>query len=243
MNNQVNFCFCVFTYGDDAYMLGQCIRALRKLGATRKNIFVFDDGNDPLPYPPPNVQYQQTSFDRKGNLNGAECVNGELWCMYEASKRSNAHVVVKVDSDIILNSLDWILERDFMSSHVGFHIGEGKGHISGCCYSLPSWSLIPMLRALKKQPCSDTLGESLAITQLAYSIGLSHEAYECNSKNPDLWRASSIDAREIQNNTVSQHALHLMSNLDVVLCDLIAPQRDKRKNWLLMKSYNDKGCS
>lgn len=190
-NNLVKFVFCIFTYGKDAYLVGQCVTALRRIGATRSNIFVFDDANEPLPYPIPNTQYKQTHFDRKGNLNGSECADGELLCMLEASKATNAHVVVKVDSDVLVNNLNWILEADFMNSHVGFHIGE-RNHISGCCYSLPCWSIVPLLREIKKLPDDTTIGESILITHLAHSIGLSHVGYDCNSKNSSLWRASSM---------------------------------------------------
>lgn len=221
-------------------MLGQCIRALRKLGANRNNIFVFDDEKHPLPYQPPNTQYTLTTFNRRGNLNGTECVNGELWCMYEAAKISQAHVVVKVDSDVIVNSLDWILEKDFMCSHIGFHIGENKRHISGCCYSLPTWSIIPMIRALKNYPPNTDLGESFIIGHLADTVGLSHEPYECSTKNTELWRASSILDSQLSNEgEITPHSLHLMKNLDVVLCDLITTVRDKHRNYLLMKSYLD----
>lgn len=237
----IRFTFVIFTYGEDAWMVGQCIRALRKLGANRKNIFIYDDAAHPLPYPPKNVQYSQTHFNRHGNLNGRECVEGELFCMMEAAKKSDAHVIVKVDSDVIINSLAWIENLDFMGSHIGFHIGEGKRHLSGCAYSLPSWSILPMLKKLHSTPLSDSIGESIAISHLAKSIGLSQEAYECNSSNPDLWRASSIDGREMSNGELSPHAYHLMKNLDVVLCDLIAPQRDKARNFQLMKTFLDNG--
>lgn len=237
--NPIKFCFVVFTHGEDGWMLGQCIRALRRLGATRKNIYIYDDALDPLPYAPKNCHYSQTSFKRCGNLNGRECVEGELFCMMEAAKKSGAHVIVKVDSDVIINSLEWIENLDFMGSHIGFHIGEGKTHISGCTYSLPSWSILPMMRQMKTMGLSASIPESIAITRLAQAVGLNHEAYECNSTNPDLWRASSIDAREMSNGELSSHGYHLMKNLDVVLCDLIAPKRDKWKNFQMMKTFLD----
>lgn len=172
MNNQVKIAYCVFTYGEDAWMLGQCIRALRKLGAKRSNLFIFDDANEPLPYPPSNVQYRQTTFKRNGNLNGTESVDGQLLSMLEASKEINAHLVVKVDSDTIINNLDWIENNDFMNSHIGFKICN-KSHICGGAYSLPSWALIPMLRKLSHYPYDADKGESIFMTELAKDVGLS----------------------------------------------------------------------
>ena len=238
---QPTFCFCIFTYGEDAYMLWQCIRAIRKIGGTRNNIFVFDDAANPLPYPPPNVKYKQTYFDRKGNLNGKECTQGMLFSMLEAAKESKADVVIKVDSDTILNNLTWLLNNDFMNSHCGFKLKEDQHHISGQVYSLPSWCLFKMLQEIYKLPQSDLRGESILISHLSKRVGLEHVGYECNSKNHELWRCASISSSEIQENgTVKPHGLLLMSCLDVVLCDLIeTDKRDKKKNALLMKAFLD----
>lgn len=237
--NMVKFAFCIFTYGEDCYMLGQCIRALRKLGATRSNIFVFDDAKQPLPYPPPNTQYKQTVFDRKGNLNGYDCTDGELLCMLEASKQCKADVVVKVDSDVIINSLEWVLNNDFMNSHCGFIIGEAS-HISGCTYSLPTWAIVPMLRKLKTLPNNTVTGESIIVTELASKVGLEKVGYLCNSKNSDMWLASSITDDSLKpDGTITSHSLGVMNNLQVVLCDLIATRRNKYRNYLLMKHYLD----
>ena len=109
MSNSLKFCFVIFTYGDDAYLLGQSIRALSKITPKRR-IFVYDDAANPLPFAPHGVNYKQTYFNRKGNLNGPECVEGELFCMYEAATKAKADVVIKLDSDIILNNLKWLTD-------------------------------------------------------------------------------------------------------------------------------------
>lgn len=236
--NNVKFVFCIFSYGEDAYMLGQCVRALRRLGATRSNTYIFDDANNPLPYPIPNTQYRQTTFNRNGNLNGTECVDGELLCMYEASKETNAHVVVKVDSDVIINSLEWVTNNDFMNSHCGFRVC-GKSHNNGACYSLPSWSLVPMLRLLKTIPKNNFIGESLVITDLAKMAGLDQVGYDCHTTTK-IWKAASIANSSLNDQgTIEPRTLLLMHTLDVVLCDLIATTRNKYRNYLLMKGYND----
>lgn len=55
------------------------------------NIHLFDDKGDPIPgkladalEEMAGVHYHQTSFDRGVNLNGAECIRGELQCMVNA---------------------------------------------------------------------------------------------------------------------------------------------------------------
>lgn len=238
--NKVKFAFCIFTYGEDSYMLGQCIRAIRRLGATRSNTFVFDDAQNPLPYPVPNTQYRLTTFKRNGNLNGTECTDGELLCMYEASKECNAHVVIKVDSDVIINSLDWVLNNDFMTSHCGFRFC-GKNHNCGCCYSLPSWSLVPMIRELKKLPQNNFIGESLVITDLGKRVGLDQVGYNCYTPDGDVWKAASVaDSSLSSDGRIDPHSLMVMKSLDVILCDLLSTKpRNKHRNFLLMKAYND----
>lgn len=237
-NKKIKFVFCIFTFGEDAYMLGQCVRALRRLGATRSNTYIFDDANNPLPYPIPNTQYRQTTFNRNGNLNGTACTDGELLCMYEASKECDAHVVVKVDSDVIINSLEWITNNDFMNSHCGFRVC-GKTHNNGACYSLPSWALLSMIRTLKTLPTNNFIGESLVITKLAQKVGLDQVGYDCYSPS-EIWRASSISDTSLDNQgNIEPRALLVMKTLDVILCDLIATNRNKKRNYQLMKGYND----
>lgn len=159
--------------------------------------------------------------------------------MYEASKACGAHVVIKVDSDVIVNSLDWVLNNDFMNSHCGFRFC-GKSHNCGCCYSLPSWALVPMVRELKKLPPNNITGESLIITKLAKTIGLDQVGYDCYTSNGDVWKAASIaDSSLDSNGIIEPHTLLVMKTIDVVLCDLIATTRNKYRNYMLMKGYND----
>lgn len=240
MDSKVKIAFCIFTYGDDAWMVGQCVRALRKLGANRSNVFIFDDAYEPLPYPIPNTQYRQTTFKRNGNLNGNESVDGQLLSMLEASKESNAHLVIKVDSDTIINNLDWVLNEDFMNSHIGFKICN-KSHLCGGAYSLPTWALIPMLRRLSHYPYEPDKGESIFMTELAKEVGLSQIGYDCSTiKQGEIWRCSSLlDKSLTKDGKLESHAYGVMKNLDVVLCDLIADKRDKQRNYLLMKNYLD----
>lgn len=240
MPKPLKFCFVYFSYRYDAYLLGQSLRSLRMLPkrlANKSNIFVYDDAQNALPYAPNACRYNLTHFNRNGNLNGTECVDGMLFCMLEAAKKTNADVIIKIDSDIIINNMDWVKDFNPLQSHIGFQI-QGQSHVSGCCYSLPSSALVRMLKALKNEPISKDIPESILITRLSQKVGLDKVLHECDSSNDDLWRASSIEKKEIENG-LSNHAYGLMRNLDVVLCEIISDKRDKEMNFQLMKQYLD----
>jgi hypothetical protein len=157
--------------------------------------------------------------------------------MLEAARLSGADVVIKIDSDIILNNLNWIKDFNPLQSHIGFQI-QGQSHVSGCCYGLPASALVGMLKALKNEPISKDIPESILMTRLSQKIGLDKVLHVCDSSNEDLWRASSIEKKEIENG-LSNHAYGLMRNLDVVLCEVI-DGHNKNLNFNLMKQYLDK---
>lgn len=231
--------FCIFTYGGDSFLLGQCIRALHLL-TTKQRIFVFDDAATPLPFAPAEVQYVQTHFDRKGNLNGPECVEGELLCMYEAAMKVKANVVIKLDSDIILNNLKWLTDGDWKNEQIGFKLRSEQTFCSGACYSLPVSALLKMARRLAETHIAPLEGESIAISKLARSVGLSVRLWDCSAKSEDkLWRASSIYADALQNGKIRSKEFLLMRNLDVIYCTLISPIRNKKADAALMKLYLD----
>ena len=241
MPKPIKFCFVYFTYKEDAYLLGQSLRALRMLPrrlANKSNIFVYDDAQNALPYAPNACQYHLSFFNRNGNLNGSECVDGMLFSMLEAAKKTNADVVIKIDSDIIINNMDWVKDFNPLESHIGFQI-QNQSHVSGCCYSLPTSALVPMLKSLRNESKSPNIPESILMTSLSEKVGLDKVLHVCDSTNADLWRASSIERKEIETGLTS-HGYGLMKNLDVVMCDVIGGNRDKKLNFRLMKEYLDK---
>ena len=93
--------------------------------------------------------------------------------MGEAVYHTGADLIIKIDSDIILNSLDWVQTTyNPMVRHIGFHIGEEKHHISGCCYSLPAHKIKDMLGKLEGLNYGECLGESIIMSDISLRIGL-----------------------------------------------------------------------
>lgn len=93
--------YCLFSFNGDKPCLEQAIRSIRAFDPTGK-IAVFDDGYAPMKRPPPADWYERTYFNRGGNLNGRECIQGELLCFAKAARSFGAQFVAKMDCDTIL---------------------------------------------------------------------------------------------------------------------------------------------
>lgn len=126
-----------FTYGGDAEFLGLSLAGLemlRKQTGDEVEVFVFDDAAAPLAVVPEGVVYEQTSFAREGNLNGVACVDGMLEAYAKAFERG-ADWVIKIDSDVVLNDVDWLRGYELQAvAEVGCrHVND---FCSGACYAL-----------------------------------------------------------------------------------------------------------
>lgn len=135
-------------------------------------IHLFDDSKDPLL--PPTVaklkelvdcSYEQTTFDRKRNLNGMECVLGELECMRKSMEEDGNEdgYLIKMDPDTLIlrfclveeavrNGAKWISHRSC------------NGHFAGMFYMMHKTILdnvIDNAKVLKFRegcPEDDTIG-------------------------------------------------------------------------------------
>ena len=97
----MNHAYCFFSFKGDYESLLQSIRSIRACHPTAK-IAVFDDGRHPLPKPPPADYYERTWFQRGGNLNGRECIMGELLAFQKAARLFGAQWVAKIDCDTVV---------------------------------------------------------------------------------------------------------------------------------------------
>lgn len=131
---------CFFSYEKDAALLWQALRGVKLLqGKYPEDVidaYVYDDAAAPMGRDavPECVHYALTDFDRKGNLNGLECVLGQL-SVYAGLAAEGYEWVIKADSDTYINSLEWLREVDAEHvAHVGTCYREDYG--SGSCYAL-----------------------------------------------------------------------------------------------------------
>lgn len=133
---------CFFSYEKDAALLNAALRGVKRLQemnpADVLDVYVYDDAAAPMGREavPGWVEYAVTEFDRKGNLNGLECILGQLG-IYAGLVEGAAGYdwVIKVDSDTYINTLEWLRGVDARKvGYVGTNHVEDYG--SGSCYAL-----------------------------------------------------------------------------------------------------------
>lgn len=126
-----------FCYREDGELLELAVQAVPMLraGGDEVDVFLVDDAAAPLEgavgSSVAGVEYMLSDFDRRGNLNGAECVCG-MAEIYEGLAMRGYDWVVKCDCDTFLNSLDWV--RGVRADYVGTRHVHDYG--SGACYAL-----------------------------------------------------------------------------------------------------------
>ena len=145
--------------------------AIRKL--TNEAVMYIYDGNekdkDGKPVAPPKVPNGAATvpsmFERHGNLNGKAVVKGMVE-FYNELGNMGVERIVKVDSDTVLTTLDWVDNR----YNVGFH-GSNGYYWTGCAYSLTMNTLRLIKDYLDRidiEPAKGyTLPEDQVLTQIA----------------------------------------------------------------------------
>lgn len=134
------YAICIFTFGGDSGCLATCVERLHKLQYPRNfEIFVFDDGQNPLEQVPANVYYQRTYFNRNGNLNGTECAHGILMALLHAARQARAEYVMKIDSDMLVLNFERFLKplKENPLSVIGFKLNDKMQYAAGVCYAMP----------------------------------------------------------------------------------------------------------
>lgn len=133
----MNIAVVYFSYGGDELLLRQALRAIPHLRAYGDTVEVFlaDDAAAPLSEVPEGVHYLPTSFNRCGNLNGAECICGMAQIYAHILKCGRFDWVIKTDCDTYINNLHWL--RNLKPSDCLF---AGTAHCNdypaGPCYAI-----------------------------------------------------------------------------------------------------------
>ena len=138
---------CYFSYHEDIDFLKLSLSSLQKTiekyDDYETKIYVFDDGRckekikkEDLPVP---CSLIQTNFNRNGNLNGFDCINGMFTEYVKLSQDFEYDYLIKLDSDCVLNSLDYLKSVETKLASVGDNLIENLGQIGSffahiCCY-------------------------------------------------------------------------------------------------------------
>lgn len=120
-----NIGIIIFSYYRDEDFLTLCLKGLlhtiAKSPMFNVRVFVVDDNNMkkkinvknlPIKEYKGNLEVIYTDWDRKGNLNGFECMYGMVSTYYNLTQKYNLDYVLKFDSDCFLNTLDYIIDTE-----------------------------------------------------------------------------------------------------------------------------------
>ena len=155
----------------------------RFAGIPYERILLADDGSNPLSpqrreaLGKSGVAIMDTSFDRRRNLNGHECVKGILSVLREAAERFGADYILKIDPDTML----------FSSELTGGLAGGSIGSIGGAAGSKPDRYFFGMCYVLGE----DTIKKALEFAIRSTPESLS-DLIEKNKKLPEDYTISAI---------------------------------------------------
>lgn len=107
---------CYFSYWKDIDFLNESLKVLEATIARHPEyevrVYVFDDARDVKQlkkkelYGSPTLI--KTTFDRKGNLNGFECIDGMFKEYKKIAEKFDYDYLIKLDSDCVINSFDYL---------------------------------------------------------------------------------------------------------------------------------------
>ena len=138
---------CYFSYHEDVDFLNESLKLLQKTIEHQKEydvkVYVFDDGTCEKRINKSNLETScsliTTKFNRNGNLNGFECINGMFREYVKLSQEFDYDYLIKLDSDCVLNSLDYLKTVEDKLESMGDGLVDKLGQIGSffaqiCCY-------------------------------------------------------------------------------------------------------------
>lgn len=150
-----------FSYAGDEEVLLSSVVAFNT-ACPGASLVVIDDGNNPCTANVKHeaellgVEWRVSYWNRKGNLNGLECILGILGEMAQ-SMFAGASQCVKVDCDTL------VLRSDWLNNTSGMIGADDRGGIYGCCYALTGFVVMGLLESFYKHPVTDDAPEDMSI--------------------------------------------------------------------------------
>ena len=118
--NKKKIAVCYFSYWKDIDFLNESLKVLEATIARHPEyevrVYVFDDARDVKRLKKKQLHGSptliKTTFDRKGNLNGFECIDGMFKEYKKIAKSFDYDYLIKIDSDCVINSFDYIYSTE-----------------------------------------------------------------------------------------------------------------------------------
>lgn len=145
-----NIGIVIFSYYKDEDFLSLCLKGLlttiKKSPMYNVKVFVVDDKNMKKKINVNNLPFEKygdkleilySNFDRKGNLNGFECMVGMVNIYKTLTDKYDLDYVLKFDSDCFLNSFDyiWQTEQALQKKNISIDrlLQTGSSFCNLCC--------------------------------------------------------------------------------------------------------------
>lgn len=136
---------CYFTYAEDINFINLSLKHLYSLIKSQNDyevkIYVFDDARYKKQIKKKELSVPctliSTKFNRNGNLNGFECVNGMFNEYVKIREKFDYDYLIKMDSDCVLNTFDYITMSEIRLSKQNMlnNLAQmGSYFAKLCCY-------------------------------------------------------------------------------------------------------------
>jgi hypothetical protein len=114
--NKKKIAVCYFSYWKDIDFLNESLKVLEATIARHPEYevrtYVFDDARAEKSLKKKELHGSptliSTTFDRKGNLNGFECIDGMFKEYKKIMEKFDFDYLIKLDSDCVINSFDYL---------------------------------------------------------------------------------------------------------------------------------------
>ena len=188
---------CWFSFRGDQACLAESVKAFRRVYGEDVPICIFDDSAHPME--PDFVTslrpslYVLTPWERKGNLNGRECVLGILECLALAGSATGARWIAKTDCDTIVFRPWADLQSTAMFQGIYWW---PRALATGCSYvmrreapeRLRSWLLVRDAMASSAKWAEDVTISFYASVVFPQGVIIRHDGATANRRIAGGWR-------------------------------------------------------
>lgn len=159
----------IFSYSGDASEAVACVRCAR-MSVPYAGVTVVDDASNPVHEDIAaalrclGADYVQSTWERNGNLRGADCIRGMLSEMCREAEDDD--ILVKIDCDTALLDdgwLRWMIDHPACPMYASGDFVNGAWRIYGCMYALRGWVARRLYRELDWTLLEDLAPEDVTI--------------------------------------------------------------------------------